>query len=233
MQGYAGFLTDVVTLAHESAYAVHYRLLYKAGVPWFYSDRARYFTEEFAKVNELLILDELAKFSKSQADQLFYLREWCSKLASVNFASMYWTAYATTFETEVYRRIQSGTVKSSDAIHEVWAEFGTLWTRDFDKLRDNKYSWAGTHHFFDASRYYSNYLFAWVLAASVYEHLQQDPAFAGKVVKLMEAGFSEDPAVMLRTYLGIDLGDSKSLERVFSLVEERLAEFERHVYSRP
>ena len=46
---------------------------------------------------------------------------------------------------------------------------------DFDQFPDLKYTWAGTHHFFDASRYYSNYLFAWVLAIAVNERLDADP----------------------------------------------------------
>jgi oligoendopeptidase F len=233
MQGYGGYLTDVVTFAHESAHAVHFSLLYKAGVPWYYGDGARYFTEGFAKLNELLILDQLAKTTKTQADRLFYLRELNSKLSSVKFASMYWAAYATSFETEVYRRVKSGAIKEPKDIHEVWAEFGRLWTLDFDSFPDRKYTWAGTHHFFDASRYYSNYLFAWVVAVSVYDRLQEDPAFAEKVVKLMKAGFSEEPAVLLRTYLGIDLADAKGLERIFDIVDRRLAEFERQIQSDP
>src|SRR5262249_13920832 len=92
MQGYSGYLADVVTLAHESAHAVHFRLLHKAGVPWYYADGARYFTEGFAKVNELLILDYLSKTAKTEAEQLFYLRQLNSKLTSVKFAAMYWAA---------------------------------------------------------------------------------------------------------------------------------------------
>ena len=229
MQGYNGYITDVVTLAHESAHAVHYGLLYKAGVPWYYSDGARYFTEGLAKVNELLILEHLAKTTKTPADRLFYLRELNSKLASVEFAAMYWAAFATSFETEVYRRVKSGLLKTPDEIHEVWAEFGRLWMLGFDQHPDLKYTWAGTPHFFGASRYYSNYLFAWVFSALVYERLQTDPSFPDKLVQLMETGFSAEPAKLLQTKLGIDLADSDALDRIFVVVEKRLEEFERAV----
>ena len=229
MQGYGGYLTDVVTLAHESAHVVHNSLLYKAGVTWYYSDGARYFTEGFAKVNELLVLDQLAKAAKTQADRLFYMRELNSKLASVKFASMYWAAYATSFEMEVYRRVKSAELKTPDDIHGVWAEFGRLWMLDFDKFPDFQYTWIGTQHFFGSARYYSNYLFAWVLAVWVYERLQNVPDFGEKLVKLMEAGFTNEPAVLLRTHLGIDLADSSALERIFAMIEKRIAEFERQI----
>jgi oligoendopeptidase F len=156
MQGYQGYLSDVVTLAHESAHAVHYSLLYKADVPWYYGDGARYFTEGFAKVNELLVLDHFVKTAANQQEQLFYLRELNSKLASVKFMAMYWAAFATNFETEVYRRIKSGVIKKPEDIHQVWYEYGNLWSLDFNKFPERKFTWAGTHHFFDASRYYRN-----------------------------------------------------------------------------
>ena len=229
MQEYNGYLSDVVSLAHESAHAVHFRLLYKAGVPWYYGDGARYFTEGFAKVNELLVLDHLSKTAKTVAEQLFYLRQLNSKLTSVKFTAMYWAAYATSFEIEVYRRMKSGAVKKPEDIHEIWTEFGTQWMYGFDRFPDLKYVWADTHHFFDSPRYYSNYLFAWVFALAVYERVQADPVMAEKFVGLMKAGFSDEPAVLLRAYLGVDLSDPKGLERMLAFVEKKLAEFERQV----
>jgi oligoendopeptidase F len=229
MQGYAGYLRDVVMLAHESAHVVHYRILSKANVPFVYSDGARYFTEGFAKVSELLILDELAKFSKTKEDRLFYLRELNSKLASVKFTSMYWAALATAFETDVYQRVRDDAVRIPTDIHKIWAEYGRLWSVDFDVDPVKSYDWAGTHHFFDASRYYFNYLFAWVVAVSIYERTQEDPTFATKLVSLMRAGFSDEPAKLLRQHLGIDLDDHDNLERMFALVEKRLVEFEQEI----
>ena len=100
---------------------------------------------------------------------------------------------------------------------------------EFDRFPDLKYTWADTHHFFDSPRYYSNYLFAWVFALAVYERFQTDPDAEEKFVGLMKTGFSEEPVVLLRTHLGIDLADPKLLDRMFSLVEKRVAEFEEQV----
>ncbi|SCX87633.1 M3 family oligoendopeptidase [Nitrosospira sp. Nsp13] len=229
MQGYNGYLTDVVTLAHEATHAVHFRLLHKSGIPWYYADGARYFTEGVAKVNELLILDYLFNRARTQAERLFYLRQLTSKLASVKFTTMYWAAYATSFEIEAYRRVQSGAVQNPANIHEIWAEFGAKWHLDFDRFPDLKYTWADTHHFFDSSRYYSNYLFAWVFALAVYEKIQSDPKTAKKLVGLMKAGFSNEPSTLLQTHMGIDLSDPKALERMFAMVEKKVTEFERLV----
>jgi len=229
MHGYNGYLEDVVTLGHESAHVVHADLVYKSNVPWIYSDGAGYFTEGFAKVNELLVLDYLLKNSRSDSDRLFYLREMNSKLASVKFASMFWAAYATSFEVEAYRRVKEGTLKKPEELHDIWAELGKRWVLDFDEFPDLKYSWAGTHHFFDAPRYYSNYLFAWLLAVTLFERFQSDPTTIDKYIALMKSGFPDEPANLLRDRLGIDLADPKTLDRAFSLVEKRLNEFEKLV----
>jgi oligoendopeptidase F len=229
MNGYNGYLSDVIMLGHESAHVVHASLLYKANVPWIYSDGARYFTEGFAKVNELLVLDYLLKNSRNESDRLFFLRELNSKLASVKFASMFWAAYATSFEVEAYRRAREGTLNKPEELHEIWAELGRRWVLDFDKYPDLKYTWAGTHHFFDAPRYYSNYLFAWLLAVTLYERFQSDPTSIDKYIALMKSGFPSEPANLLQKHLGIDLSDPKTLDRAFSLVEKQLNEFERLV----
>jgi oligoendopeptidase F len=229
MNGYTGYVEDVVTLGHESAHVVQQDLMYKAKVPWIYSDGARYFMEGFAKVNELLVLDYLQKRSQNQSNRLFFLRELNSKLASVKFASMFWAAYATSFEVEAYRRAKEGALKKPEELHEIWAELGRRWVLNFDQFPDRKYSWIGTHHFFDAARYYSNYLFAWLLAVTLYERFQSDPASIDKYIGLMKSGFPDEPGKLLHDRLGIDLSDPKTLDRTFALVDKNLSEFERLV----
>ena len=70
------------------------------------------------------------KNAKTDADHLFYLRQLVSKLASVKFRAMYWDAYATSVETEVYRRVKSEAVRKPDDIHKIWESSGDYgcWT---------------------------------------------------------------------------------------------------------
>jgi oligoendopeptidase F len=179
--------------------------------------------EGFAKVNELLVLDYLHKHARSQSERFLFLRELNSKLASVKFASMFWAAYATSFEVEAYRRAKEGSLKKPEELHEIWAELGRQWVLDFDEFPDRKYTWIGTHHFFDAARYYSNYLFAWLLAVTLYERFQSDPASIDKYISLMKSGFPDEPVNLLRDRLGIDLSDPKTLDRTFAVVEKHLS----------
>jgi len=226
MHGYEGQTNQVVTLAHEAAHAVHYGLLFKAGVPYYYGDGARYFVEACAKVNELLVLDTLAKTADSDDERLYYLRQSASKLASVRFTSMYWAAFATSFERDVVKRIRGGQLTAADEIHDVWGEYGRLWSIDFDRNPDLKYTWPDTHHFLSDSRRYAQYLFAWVVALAFYERAEADPAVGEKFVKLMERGFSDKAAVLLKEEMNIELDSPTNIEKMFKAVERRVAEFE-------
>lgn len=229
MHGYDGQTNQVVTLAHEAAHAVHYRLLFNSGVPYYYGDGARYFVEGCAKVNELLILDTLAKQAKNDVERLYYRRQIASKLASVRFTSMYWSAFATSFEREVVKRIEAGQLTSADQIHDVWGEFGRLWSIDFENHPDLKYTWPDTHHFFTSSRQYAQYLFAWAVALAFYEKAQSDPSAGEHLVSLMKRGFSDEAAVLLKKEMGIVLDDPALIERMFKVVELRVADFEEAV----
>lgn len=229
MQGYGGYLSDIVTLAHEVAHVVHFCLMGAEPVAYFDAEGPRYFTEGFAKVNEIIILQHLADGTADAALKLLYLKEMASKLCSVKFTSMYWAAYATSFEVETYRRIADQGLTKSDEIHGVWEEFGRLWSSGFDAFPAKRCLWAATHHFFDAPLYYSNYLLAWVLAVSVYERMKLDPTFFGRFVDMMKTGFRGDPLTLLKTQLGIDLTDDATLVRMFAMVEDRLSAFEASV----
>lgn len=229
MHGYDGHTNQVVTLAHEAAHSVHFRLLFNSGVPYYYSDGARYFVEGCAKINELLILDTLTKLAKNDAERLYYKRQTASKLASVRFTSMYWSAFATAFERDVVKGVRSGEIKTADQIHDVWAKYGKKWSIDFEGYPDLKYTWPDTHHFLTGSRQYAQYLFAWVVALAFYEKAQSDPMAGERFVAMMKRGFSDRSANLLKEEMGIVLDDPALLQRMFQIVEQRVAAFEEEV----
>lgn len=57
MQNYEGSLLDLVALAHEGGHAVQAQLMFEGGVPMVYAAGPGYFTESFARFQELLLLD--------------------------------------------------------------------------------------------------------------------------------------------------------------------------------
>ena len=120
----------------------------------------------------MLILDTLAKQAKNDADRLYYKRQLASKLASVRFTSVYRSAFATSFEREVVKRIKGRQLTTADQIHDVWGEFGKLWSIAYDKYPDQH--WPDTPHFLQSSRQYAQHLFAWVVALAFYEKAQSD-----------------------------------------------------------
>jgi len=229
MESYEGYVADVVSLAHELAHAVHFGLMSAAKVSWYSSSGPAYLLEGTAKVNELLVLDELAHHATTEAERIFYLRELGSKLASVRFTTMYWAVLATRFEVDVNRGLAGGTVTAPAAVHQTWLRVGNELSEAYDGVPDNAYIWANTPNFFKWPRTYVNYLYAWVIAASIYERVYSDPTVAAKLVDLMRSGFSQEPAKLLEHHLGIDLTNPATLEGAFALLDNRVREFEESV----
>src|SRR5205085_11515229 len=121
----------------------------------------------------------------------------------------------------------SGQLKSAEQMHDVWAEFGRLWSIDFEAYPDLKYTWPDTHHFLTSSRKYAQYLFAWVVALAFYEKAQVDPSAGQHFIALMKQGFSDDAAVLLKKEMEITLDDPELIQRMFKIVEVRVATFEK------
>jgi oligoendopeptidase F len=49
----------------------------------------------------------------------------------------------------------------------------------------------------------------------------------------MKRGFPDEPAKLLKSDLGIDLADPNTIDRIFSIVETKLSEFERKIQNVP
>lgn len=229
MEGYTGSLPDVVVLSHEVAHAVHHLLMRRAQVPPAESYITGYVAEGVAKVNELLILDELSRRAKSEPEKTFYLRMLCDKLASVRYTTMYWAVLATRFEVTINRGVPSGSIRAADDVHVAWMSNALTVADSYGDYADNRYLWAATPNFFDTPRQYVKYLYAWVISAVLYQRIQQEPEAARKLVDFMKAGQSSDPVVALKTNLGIDLRDPATIEKALALVEQRVATFEQAI----
>src|SRR5579862_6311925 len=72
---FGGYLSDVVTLAHESGHAVQDMLLDSSGVLPRYASGPAYFTESLAGLSELLVLRHLYNTAPDQGHKVLYLEQ--------------------------------------------------------------------------------------------------------------------------------------------------------------
>jgi oligoendopeptidase F len=80
---FGGYLDDVVTLAHESGHAVQNMLMTANHVLPRYASGPGYFTESFAGLCELLLLDQLYRTAPDRAHKIFYLQRLIDQGAEV------------------------------------------------------------------------------------------------------------------------------------------------------
>lgn len=229
MESYSGHLADVVALAHEATHAVHFELIREAGVSWYEASPPSFIAEGAAKLNELLILDQLAKQAASPGERLYYLRELGAKLATVKYTTMYWAVLATKFELAVNNGVRDGTVKEPKDVHAIWMRLAGQLSESYAQLPDNAFLWANTPNFFDSPRTYVKYLYAWVLGAAVYGKLQSEPTMAPRFVEFLRKGSPDEPIGFVKRELGIDLGSPHVLDSTWALIEQRVSDFEKAI----
>ena len=80
---FGGYLEDVVTLAHESGHAVQNMLMTANGVLPRYAFGPAYFTESFAGLSELLLLEHLYRTAADKPHRLVYLQRLITQAAEV------------------------------------------------------------------------------------------------------------------------------------------------------
>jgi oligoendopeptidase F len=225
MTAFHGWTHEVVTLAHEVAHVVHSDLMEASQVSPLERWGAGYILEGVAKVNELLVLEELARHAQNPMQRAFYLRELTSKLVEVRYTTMYWAVVATKFELELTGLIARGAPAGS-AVHDLWLRLNTELDPTFAEYEGNKYMWAAVPNFSSDPRAYAKYMYAWVIAMAIYERATTDKTAMTGLVALMKAGFVGHPFDLVRTHLGVDLSDPQCVKDALKIVEVRLAEFE-------
>jgi oligoendopeptidase F len=223
--GYRGRISDVIALAHEVAHGVHADLMEENHVMAFERDGPGYLFEGVAKVNELLILDELAARATDSRAKTFYLLELAARLAEVRYTTMFWAVVATKFEIQLAKKVASGQPTAQD-VHAVWMRTNVEFDPSYADFPDNQYTWAVIPNFTSSPREYVKYLYAWMIAAALYEKAQTDPAALASLVVFMKGGITDEPFVLLKTRLGIDLNNPATLESALNLAEKRVQAFE-------
>ncbi len=216
-QSYDGFLSDVSTLAHEAGHAVHAGLIKSAGVSPLYDDGPRYFTEGFAMLNELLVLQHALTRATDAEQRLYFQRELCQQLTVTIRLARY-----VLFEAELYRRDARGELADSGEISHVWRGLGAEFDIFNDRIESSQHAWAQVPHFFTHPLYNTNYVFANLMATLLYTRLQSEPELVDAYLELLATGFPDAPAVLLKRYLDISLVDPASLQAVFEEIERQL-----------
>lgn len=238
---FEGFLPDVITFAHEAGHAVQNMLMTTANVRPLHSLGPGYFTESFASLSELLLLDELYKSASTDALRRTYLRQWLEQATGIFKA-----ARESAFEQAIYDSVPRGRVARADDFERLMQHIGerySLWFGDSARtvtVNDNGTSttltiaaherpmeWVNALQFFTRPLYRVNYAYAELLGLAYFDRLERDPkGFTPRLGALLRNGYDDAPTALLQRFLGVRLDDPSLVREAMEAIERRVALYE-------
>ena len=220
---YQGYLEDVTTLAHESGHVVHNGLMNSAHVPAALADGPRFFTESYAILDELVIIDTLYRKETDPGRKVYYLEQLLQELMG-----FYGTTRIAAIEKATYEGVDRGTVQTADDLDALTYKIGSQVSIWYDLEPDQNNLWQEIPHYYSSPTYYVNYVFADLLAQTYFAMYLRNPhGFARHFTALERNGFNAPPQVLLKKFLGISLSNPKTYDAVFAQQQRYLRELER------
>ena len=213
---FGGNYKDMSVIAHEGGHAVHRALMGANDVRPIYAEGPHYLFESFAIFNELLLADYLAAHASSPAEKRYYDEQFLDVkgldyIRGAQDAALEQAFYDTPLHTP--DDLDALTLKI-DAQYTLWPQ---------------KDRWEAMSLAYEDPLYNVNYLYGGLLALQYYKLWKASPqAFAASYVALLQNGFDDTPANLLRHFLKIDLDDEATLVANAQIIaEEKLTALER------
>lgn len=217
---YGGYTDDVITLAHESGHAVQNMLMTANRVLPRYASGPAYFTESFAGLCELLVLDHLYRTAPDRAHKIFYLQRLINQGAEV-----FRTGWESLVEQKLFDSVATGRELSADGIESLTQATASRFSTWFGPGSQRQLAWLQPTQFFTRPLYRVNYVYAKLLAIRYFDLLQRDPAgFPTRYVSLLSNGYDAPPDALLHRFVDTTLGDPELIDGAVRVLESWLGE---------
>lgn len=218
---FEGYVDDLVILAHEAGHAVQNMLMDSAGVLPRYADGPSYFTESFATLSELLLLEHLFRTASSETDRQYYR----SRLLEDGLG-FFRNSWESLLELQIYDSAAAGRNLDADAIERLTQNVASRFSVWFGGNDARELAWVQPIQFYTWPLYRVNYVIAKLLALEYLDKLHRDPAgFAKKYGALLRNGYDAPPEELLQRFLGVSLSNPDSLvASAVNVIEQWLEE---------
>ena len=212
---FGGIFKDMSVIAHEGGHAVHRALMSANRVRPVYGEGPHYLFESFAIFNELLLADYLASHAANSAEKRFYDEQFLD----VKGLDYIRGAQDAALEQAFY----DSPLHTPDDLDALTLKIDAQFTQWPQKNR-----WEAMSLAYEDPLYNVNYLYGGLLALQYYKQWKASPqTFAPTYVALLQNGFDDTPADLLRRFLKIDLNDEAALvANAQNVAEGKLAALE-------
>lgn len=220
MKGFDGSPRSLSVLLHEGGHAVHRDLMSQQGIVPSYGGGPSFLFEAFALFNEMLLLDELQRTSRSPAERHYYESLFCEKLAH----EVYTSAQEGAFEQGLYEGVAAGKLTTRAQVDSLYASILAPSDLFFPTEPGRRSEWVGKRLLFDDPLYNVTYLYAMLVAAKLYQQVHARPRwFAPRYLALLQHGFDAPAGELLQRYLGFGLDHQALLADTEHLLETQVA----------
>jgi oligoendopeptidase F len=204
---FEGYTDDLVILAHEAGHAVQNMLMDSAGVLPRYASGPSYFTESFATLSQLLLLEHLFRSASSEADREYYRRRLLDDALAV-----FRNSWESLLELQIYDSVAAGRNLNANGIEKLTQNVASRFSVWFGGNDGRALAWVQPIQFYTWPLYRSNYVIANLLALQYLDKLHRDPVgFTKKYGALLRHGYDAPPEELLQRFLGVSLSNPDSL----------------------
>jgi oligoendopeptidase F len=208
-------------LIHEGGHAVHQQLMSERGLSPFYRNGPSWLFESYAILNEMLLYDHLYRSSTDPRAKAYYLQALIDDLAFQIFTS----AEETELEQSIYDGVAADTLHGADDVDaltaRIWGQYGD-WEARYPQ---NRHAWMGKRLLYQDPLYLVNYLYAGLLASSLYDQASAgSPDFPSRYRTLLSDGFAAPPDALLGTFFGHPVTPQDLMQQAMAVFDARVRE---------
>ncbi len=216
-----GTIDSVSTLAHEMGHAMH-TYYSNSNQDYLYANYPIFLAEIASTVNEILLSEYLYKNSKSKDEKEYYLIEFLDKFK----ATVYRQVMFAEFESIVHKKYENGESLTMESLCNIYLDLNKKHFSGSVKVDDTiKYEWARIPHFYN-SFYVYKYATGFISALLIADRILNTNDFKDKYIKFLSSGDVMYPLDLLKS-IDIDLTNEETLERAFSIFNNKLEELKK------